>query len=801
MKNISTLILGSLIFLFASQLSAQTYVNQAATGNNDGTSWADAYTDLHDALANPNGDIWVAAGLYITGDTDADSTAVFEINTSLNLYGGFAGTETMLDERNPEINETILSADILSDDIDGDFSTNRADNSRHVISVTEGITGNVVMDGLIITGGNTSPYGDTDAYFRSGGGIVAVSPIQVNNCYFSHNFGRAGGAIFLGNGASNSTVTNSVFDENSANSQSAGIFIAELTNTTVDGCFFIDNITSRGAYYALRGSGHVVTNCEFTNNVNEAGFGGAVFIWNSQNFSISDCLFEDNVASSAGAIYADGRELSALNPNEFTLSNCIFDGNATNANSGGSMYNFRYSMTITDCEFMNTNTPGSGGFLFQTGEEMAVNISNCSFENAVVGGWGGAMTCYGANATYNVTDCTYTNNTTGNLGGGAHCGFTAISNFNNCTFELNNAASGGGLSAQNDSTEIHVTNSMFISNSATNNGGGIFAGTAESSSIVSADQCEFQANSANFGAGISVSENGDDDISTLELHNSLFIFNIADSQAGAVNLNNTDGNISNCIFTNNIAVDPGVGGAISTNASSNNDVEVSIINATFSENSGLMGAGIAQWMENDSGSLVLTLQNNILQNAGLNYFIENGMPTVVSNGGNLDANDDMSNELNQPTDIIGENPEFFDPSNFDYHLTDDSPCVDAGVNDGAPMTDIEGNPRDDGMVDIGAYEFDIIESVDGEIIANNGALKIFPNPVANDLQLTLNNDWKANLTIKIFNARGQEVQTLQTNKFDSKLELTIPVTKLSAGGYYLTISNGTSVVVERMVKK
>jgi hypothetical protein len=176
------------------------------------------------------------------------------------------------------------------------------------------------------------------------------------------------------------------------------------------------------------------------------------------------------------------------------------------------------------------------------------------------------------------------------------------------------------------------------------------------------------------------------------------------------------------------------------------------------------------------------------------------MPTVISNGGNLDESGGMIVELTQPSDIFGEDPEFFDASNFDYHLTEDSPCIDAGVTDGAPTTDIEGNMRD-GMVDIGAYEFDIIESVDGEIIANNGALKTFPNPVANDLQLTLDNNWTADLTVKIFNNRGQEVQTLQTAKFEDKLALTIPVSTLSTGAYYLTISNGTSVVVERMMKK
>ena len=77
----SYLLTFSLCCLTCFFLPAQViYVNQAATGSNNGTNWQNAYTDLHGALqAATTGDtVWVAQGIYFP-TTGTDRNLRFEL--------------------------------------------------------------------------------------------------------------------------------------------------------------------------------------------------------------------------------------------------------------------------------------------------------------------------------------------------------------------------------------------------------------------------------------------------------------------------------------------------------------------------------------------------------------------------------------------------------------------------------------------------------------------------------------------------------------------------------------------------
>ena len=129
------------------ELSSIIYVDSGASGANDGTSWTDAYTNLQDALSVPETgvEIWVAAGTY-KPTAGADRTISFVLADGVRLYGGFAGGETELDQRDWESNITTLIGDIGIVEDDGD-------NSYHVVKCGS-LTRATVLDGFTITGGN-----------------------------------------------------------------------------------------------------------------------------------------------------------------------------------------------------------------------------------------------------------------------------------------------------------------------------------------------------------------------------------------------------------------------------------------------------------------------------------------------------------------------------------------------------------------------------------------------------------------------------------------------------------------------
>jgi hypothetical protein len=100
------------------------YVDADAVGNNDGTSWTDAYNYLQDALAVATAgcQICVARGIYRpdqgTDVTGGDRSETFNLKNGVTIKGGYAGVgRPNPNARNIGLYETILSGDLAGNDV------------------------------------------------------------------------------------------------------------------------------------------------------------------------------------------------------------------------------------------------------------------------------------------------------------------------------------------------------------------------------------------------------------------------------------------------------------------------------------------------------------------------------------------------------------------------------------------------------------------------------------------------------------------------------------------------------------
>ncbi len=330
------------------------YVNAHATGNNDGTSWEHAFTDLQAAIDlkavcfDNISSIWVASGTYypskdIGGNTTSSQIATLFFDFDVKLLGGFSGipgTEGDISARDLS-NKSILSGDlgILGDN---------TDNAYHVV-YTQQVSTAFVMDGFQIIAGNANGGFPNDA----GGGWYNESSSNptIKNCSFLGNIANFGGGGMFNNGSSGTS------------------------NPSLTNCSFLGNIARSGGgmyNYAYEGTTNPsLTNCSFSGNFATNDGGG---MYNNgrrgtSNPTLTNCSFSGNFASDDGGGMYNSGYLGTTNP---SLTNCSFSGNFA-SDDGGGMYNNGYLGTsnpsLTNCLIWN-NKDNSG-----------IGIGNSSISN------------------------------------------------------------------------------------------------------------------------------------------------------------------------------------------------------------------------------------------------------------------------------------------------------------------------------------------------------------------------------------------------------------------------------------
>jgi hypothetical protein len=273
------------------------YVDDDATGLNNGSSWEDAYTFLQDALADANDsdkpvEIRVAQGTYTpdmgAGQTPGDRESTFQLINGVIVAGGYAGLtdpNTDPDTRDIELYESILSGDLNGDDEAIEdlqtlyYETTRYDNSYNVVTA-EYTDETAELDGVTLTAGMANIDILSSVNQQHGGGF---------NCYEAHPI-----------------IANCTFKLNVAR-QGAGIYNYGGEPSIID-CKFVNNVAlcdpperARGSYgsglYNIYGK-PVLKNCEFIENYGD--YGAGISIHRSDNVTITNCLFKQNRVSSKG---------------------------------------------------------------------------------------------------------------------------------------------------------------------------------------------------------------------------------------------------------------------------------------------------------------------------------------------------------------------------------------------------------------------------------------------------------------------------------------------------------------------
>lgn len=333
--------------------SATYYVNVNATGANNGSSWLDAFVDLQDAIAISifGDEIWVAQGIYkpTSGTSRSES---FVIKNGTKVYGGFNGTETLLEQRNVSLYTTVLSGEI--------GSGSATDNSYRVVRFSN-VANQTRLDGFTIT----AAYNNQTSY--GGGASLTSSSPTIANCIFSGNYAASGGGALNHATSGILTLENCVFDGNVGNTYGGGAL--RLYAGTIN-----------------------VTNCYFKSNQSNT-YGGAIFLY-SATLNIVNSTFAGNIAQSTGSAIRVG-DVGTLH-----MSNSLVVGNFTEQSGAITASTFSNSSahTIRNCTIAHNKQANSSGS--STASAVALN-NQATITNSIIYGNSTPIQVLGTGVTFN----------------------------------------------------------------------------------------------------------------------------------------------------------------------------------------------------------------------------------------------------------------------------------------------------------------------------------------------------------------------------------------------------------------
>ncbi len=352
-------------------------VSLGGDDGNDGSSWTAAKRTVQagiDTAAFLGGEVWVEAGVYPERIT---------LHSFAYLYGGFAGTEIVKDERAWAANVSIL---------DGQ-------QSGSAVTAAAGYRVSTI-DGFTIRNG-TGTLSESD---RFGGGIYCLSssPTIAHNTIVE-NSANDGGGIYCSK--SSPIITSNMISENSSTSSSSS------------------SSARGGGISCASSSSPLIANNTITGNgtnSSSTAYGGGICCSSSSPIITSNAI-TGNRATGTG-VYGAGISCSDSSP---TIDNNTIAGNIATAaqTQGAGIHCYKGSAMITGNTITGNTSSGArlyGGGIYCAGVSLMVGNTIIAFNPSGVyavgsGGLSLRYNCVFGNTAYNYSGVTDPTGTNGNI--------------------------------------------------------------------------------------------------------------------------------------------------------------------------------------------------------------------------------------------------------------------------------------------------------------------------------------------------------------------------------------------------
>jgi cysteine-rich repeat protein len=301
----------------------------------DGTQWSTAYATVPEGIdqgvALGGCEVWVAQGTYYVHAGSATDTVT--LRSGVDVYGGFAGGETALGQRNWSQNITTL---------DGRPSAGSSSRVYHVVTGADGAT----LDGFTITQGEA----DGAAPHNDGGGIYVdgTSPTFANCRIEGNTASHHGGGAHVEGGAP--IFVNCIFSGNW--SYSNGGLSSATSSVLLERCIIHNNSTTDDcAGIGLNNGYPVVQNSVFYENQGGDYGGGMCVTPNSVAGTmatvVNNTFYDNHGPHGGGGI--------SVNTDYATVANNLFSGNTGTWGPNLLVFSGRSPITVANCI---TSSPG-----------------------------------------------------------------------------------------------------------------------------------------------------------------------------------------------------------------------------------------------------------------------------------------------------------------------------------------------------------------------------------------------------------------------------------------------------------